>query len=399
MGNKQAVVAIETQANQLDTRLGTLEKSVTTLQGTIKDLQGSVDNHKTVIDQQRTVIDQQKTEIEKTRTNIAGLQRVADELAVLRVVNQLATDINGRDFKSARELFDEFIDYDEYVITQEAPRSKLAGDDLVDNLRRSEGVYKGINWVVTNPQVTVNGDEATVICQFRANHFQAHNEKGADYLENQGTFRQTLVRNQGVWRIKVWKFTSLAQQSGNPRLHDIAAKYAAQYGPPAAPTPRGSTQHFAVGVALVVPGKSAGDLRQTGGPEKKKEETKVEIEKVALKKTEPVKKEEPKKMEIPKARLASSSVNKKDETAPLLSPTSATSAPADTPLSPSSSNPAIASSATETPAVPADVPAPAPTADTPAAEVTPAAAAEATPGPAVELAAVTVSDTPATDSS
>jgi len=360
MGNKQAVLAVQGKANELEGKIQALEKGLKETQGGVQALQGTIDNQKATIEQQKAVIEQNKV-------SIASLQHVADELSVIRVINQLATDINGRDFKSVRELFDEYVEYDEYCVSQEHPRSKLAGEDLADNLKKSEGVYKGISWIFTSPQVSINGDEASVSCQFRANHFQAHNEKGVDFLENQGTFRQVLVRKEGTWKIKSWKYITLAYQSGNPRLHDIAAKYAAQYGPPPSPAPRSSTSHMNVGVAIVMPGKNPADLKKTAGPQEKKEEKKVEVEKVALKKTELVKKEEPAKVEIPKTRLASSSMGKKEGATSISSPEAASTSilaapPSDTPAPTPAVEPAPVAASEPTPVFAADpVPEPAPT--------------------------------------
>jgi len=310
---------VQTKQQELEAKISSLEKSLKESQGSLKDLQSTVDSQRTTIDQQKSVL--------------AALQRAGDEAAIVNVLNTLATDVNGRDFKSSRDLFEEFVDYDEYCVSQQHPRAKLAGDDLVDNLKKSEGVYKGLNWLLSNPHITVNGDEATLICQFRMHHFQAHNEKGVDFLENQGTFKLGLARSQGRWRIKLWKYTSLASQTGNPRLHDIALKYADQFGTPASPAPRTSQSHMSVGVAIMVPGKNASELRHTV-TEKKKDDQHVEVAKVSLKKTEPVKKEEPKKVEIPKTKLASSSMSKEHpvvEAPPADVPAPAVETPAEAP--------------------------------------------------------------------
>ena len=151
------------------------------------------------------------------------LGALEDRLAITDILYQYATGLDGRDWDLLKECFTEdgVADFLEFGGVNE-------GQDAIVEL--CSGVLSGLDssqHLVGNPRVTLDGDQATAVCYFQAQHFLASPAGGNAYLVG-GRYEDRLRRTPAGWRIE-HRTLYCTWQDGNAGVFtEAAARLAAE---------------------------------------------------------------------------------------------------------------------------------------------------------------------------
>lgn len=140
-----------------------------------------------------------------------------DRLAITDVLYQYATAIDSRDWGALRECFTEdgVADFLEFGGVNE-------GQDAIVDL--CSGVLSGLDssqHLIGNPRISLEGDRATSVCYFQAQHFLASPAGGNTYLVG-GRYEDRLRRTPQGWRIE-HRTLHCSWQDGNAGVFTEAA--------------------------------------------------------------------------------------------------------------------------------------------------------------------------------
>lgn len=131
----------------------------------------------------------------------------ADQLRVVRVVDDIEVAIQRQDWSGARRFFADTLTVDfSAVVGGEAVT--MTADDFVASRRVSDARSTVSGIAYGNHQVLVNGAEAVVLSKGSLAGFLS--AKGEQKPANsQGSFRHTLKRTPQGWKVTHVEFTSL----------------------------------------------------------------------------------------------------------------------------------------------------------------------------------------------
>jgi ketosteroid isomerase-like protein len=126
----------------------------------------------------------------------ARLGQLEDRLSITDVLYQYATGLDTRDWDVLRDCFtdDAVCDFLEFGGVNE-------GKDAIVAL--CSGVLSGLDssqHLIANPRVVLDGDRATSVCYFQAQHFLASPAGGNTYLVG-GTYEDRHRRTDDGWKI------------------------------------------------------------------------------------------------------------------------------------------------------------------------------------------------------
>lgn len=151
----------------------------------------------------------------------------ADRLAIIQLVNHFGIAIDLRDWAHFKSLFADTVDFDYSSIGEVA--ATLHPDDITNTARKDLGGFQTTQHVITNHIVHLEGDKPNSMPSLRAN-CQAHVRamhflpvEGESMLEMGGYYEAELIRSDGAWKIKSWKFTILWSR-GNEQLFELSKK-------------------------------------------------------------------------------------------------------------------------------------------------------------------------------
>ncbi len=153
-----------------------------------------------------------------------------DHRAVCETVYRYASAIDTRDWELYRSIFtDEVgIDFSSY---NGRPASTMPADAWVANVRTLMTGLVATQHSMTNPTVTITGDEATCVMYMQAVHVLGDAPAGADWFDIGGFYTDRLVRTPEGWRIRAVTLTlfwrrgdeaimTVARQRGAERLRE-----------------------------------------------------------------------------------------------------------------------------------------------------------------------------------
>lgn len=125
---------------------------------------------------------------------------LADRAAVIDLVNRVALMADRRDWSAVRACFDDRVHIDYTSLTGGAAAEQDA-DALVVAWAGLLPGFDATQHVIANHQVTLLGDEAECLSQFRAQH-RIGSGVGVRVWELDGGYEHGLVRRPGGWRIR-----------------------------------------------------------------------------------------------------------------------------------------------------------------------------------------------------
>lgn len=157
----------------------------------------------------------------QTSTDVARqLALLLDRQAAIDTVTRMVTSVDRRDWSAVRACLSESVALD-YSLLNGSPATQVRADEVVEQWRKLLSGFQSTQHSLTNFLVTVNGDEASVECYFRALHFLP-NDQG-DSTWTIGGHRYTLQRGADGWvitgsvGIKAWA-------TGNQNLFALAGQ-------------------------------------------------------------------------------------------------------------------------------------------------------------------------------
>jgi len=152
--------------------------------------------------------------------NDSTVQKLLDRLEIIDVVNQVGITADSRDWNACRNCFLEQVDID-YTSLNGGQSSIIAADDLIKNWRKQLNGLKATQHMITNHAVTLNGDTASCISLFQAQHLFPNNV-GFPLWTLGGVYHHQLVRTNGGWKVHRMKMTA-TWANGNQQIMTLAA--------------------------------------------------------------------------------------------------------------------------------------------------------------------------------
>ena len=138
-----------------------------------------------------------------------SLQRLNDEQEIRDLALRYCTAVDRRDWDLLREVFapDATVGLPQSVL--------LAGaDEIMSRYRRGLSKYDATHHVVTNHEITVEGDTARHSCLLHAQHVR-HDAPGGPHFIIGGRYEDQLVRTPEGWRFKHRELVTV-WTDGNP---------------------------------------------------------------------------------------------------------------------------------------------------------------------------------------
>ena len=151
----------------------------------------------------------------------AKLTYLLDRLAISDVQLRYATGADTRDWVLYRSCFTDEIDTDFTSVFGGQPRRGNA-DRFVEAARRFLTGLKGTQHMITNHEITIEGDEATCVAYVQARH-HLPNETGDADQTMFGYYTNRFVRTPDGWKISACKLT-VTWNSGNWGIFELARK-------------------------------------------------------------------------------------------------------------------------------------------------------------------------------
>jgi len=156
-----------------------------------------------------------------TRTDDRTLQAVFDRQNVTETIIRVANYADDRAWESLRACFAGEVHVDYTSLTGGTPTC-IAADVLITNWRGLLPGFDATHHALTNPLVTLAGNEASAEAYVTADHYLAGAE-GGDRWTVQGRYRYELARKDAGWVVTSLTLT-LTHQHGNLNLPSLAAQ-------------------------------------------------------------------------------------------------------------------------------------------------------------------------------
>ncbi len=127
------------------------------------------------------------------------MNHLSDREAVVDTLYRFAEGMDWRDWELFRSVFTDQIDID-YSAHRPGQQGVYSADDWVANARRRLTPLDATQHSLSNPQVTIDGDEARCLMYVEAQHLLTRDGVRASYVIG-GRYRDRLVRSGDGWLI------------------------------------------------------------------------------------------------------------------------------------------------------------------------------------------------------
>lgn len=151
---------------------------------------------------------------------VAVANPVEDErIKVAQTVYKYATGLDNRDWDLHRSIFTEEVEMD-FESWNQIPRHRILADELRENCRVYFAGLDATQHSLTNPTVTIDGNQARCIVYMQAEHFLHDQDPSRRYVIG-GYYTDDLVRGEdGNWRLKAVKLTLLWEAGDRSFMND-----------------------------------------------------------------------------------------------------------------------------------------------------------------------------------
>lgn len=147
---------------------------------------------------------------------------VQDErITVAQTVYQYAAGIDTRDWTLYRSIFADEVEMD-FESWNGIARHTIRADELTKNIRVFFAGLDATQHSMSNPRVTIDGDQAHCIVYMQAEHFLDDQSPSRRYVIG-GYYSNDLVRSGSVWKLVLVRLTVLWTH-GDSSIMDSAAK-------------------------------------------------------------------------------------------------------------------------------------------------------------------------------
>lgn len=123
-----------------------------------------------------------------------SLRRLTDEQEIRDLARHYCTAVDRRDWRLLSDLFVP----DATVAVPQAPLMN-GNDEIVSRYRRGLSKYDGTHHMVTNHQISIEGDSARHSCLVHAKHLRAEGSTSIDFTIG-GRYEDRLVRTPQGWQ-------------------------------------------------------------------------------------------------------------------------------------------------------------------------------------------------------
>lgn len=156
------------------------------------------------------------------------LQWLLDRTEAVDVVYRYATSIDTRDWELHRSIFTDEMESDFSSLgSGTAPQpTSMSADAWVDGLKALMPGFEATQHSMTNPRVSIDGDEATVVMYMQAEHYLLDDEGEREFWSIGGYYTDRLVRSGDSWKIRSVRLT-VTWQRGDQAIMATAMQRAA----------------------------------------------------------------------------------------------------------------------------------------------------------------------------
>ncbi len=150
------------------------------------------------------------------------LRELADRVEIAETIGRFAQSVDSRDWDALASLFTEEVYRDYSSLTGQEPDRKAARD-LVEEWAGVLGNLDATQHFVGPPVVAIDGDEATAVAYFQAQH-RLHNVTGGEKWTLGGRYDWDLVRTAHGWRISGVRMTAMWDEGNRDLIAQAAAR-------------------------------------------------------------------------------------------------------------------------------------------------------------------------------
>jgi hypothetical protein len=147
----------------------------------------------------------------------ARLMRLADELEIRQIVDEVDNWVDAKDWEVCRRCFLDEVEVDFSSLVGGAP-VRLKADELISGWKRILFRDKKSLHMRSNHRITIDGDHAEVYSKGYAFNLMS-SRSGSDLWEVWGDYRHTLARTADGWKVSGMAFT-LTYARGNEKVRD-----------------------------------------------------------------------------------------------------------------------------------------------------------------------------------
>ena len=139
------------------------------------------------------------------------LSTLLDKQEITEICYRYALSIDGRDWAGLAQCFTP-----DAVAHYQGLPDCMSYQAIEDTCRGALTPLTASQHLITNVVVTLEGDAATTVCYFQAQHVK-DGTPGGDQFIIAGRYRDDFVRTEGGWRIKE-RNLDIMWSSGNPSV-------------------------------------------------------------------------------------------------------------------------------------------------------------------------------------
>ena len=142
--------------------------------------------------------------------------QLKDRLAITDVVNSMGTLADLGDYDQLQQLFTDEVTVD-YTSLFPGEVQNISSEQLMTQWQSTLPGFDATQHLITNHQITIDGDEANAVAYVRATH-----KLGDEMWVVGGYYVDELVRTDEGWKLKAIQYNAL-YESGNRSLIEQAA--------------------------------------------------------------------------------------------------------------------------------------------------------------------------------
>ena len=152
--------------------------------------------------------------------NVISDLQLRDRIAIINVVNSVGTLADLRKWSQLQQLFTERVTVD-YTSLFPGEVQNISSEQLMTQWQSTLPGFDATQHMITNHQITVNGNRATVVAYVRATH-----KLGDAMWVVGGYYVDELVRTDNGWKLQAIQYNALYEEGDRSLVEQAAANVA-----------------------------------------------------------------------------------------------------------------------------------------------------------------------------
>ena len=148
--------------------------------------------------------------------------QLKDRLAITDVVNSMGTLADLGQYDRLQQLFSDRVTVD-YTSLFPGEVQEISAEQLMTQWQSVLPGFDATQHLITNHQITIDGNEATAVAYVRATH-----KLGDEMWVVGGYYVDELVRTDEGWKLKAIQYNALYEEGNRALVEQAAAKVANQ---------------------------------------------------------------------------------------------------------------------------------------------------------------------------